>query len=167
MSTVDNVFILHCLNSHMLNQGKKLFCAFVDFTKAFAYVVRDNFWVKLIKLGIRGNILNIIRSMYETVKSNVRFKNQLSEEFACMLGVRQGECLSSFLFSMFINDLEEEFVLNGIDSIDIGLIKLFILLYADDIVIFASSSEGLQNGFEQLNHIVNDGNIKLISLKQR
>ena len=69
----------------MLNQGKKLFCAFVDFTKAFAYVVRDNFWVKLIKLGIRRNISNIIRSMYETVKSNVRFKNQLSEEFACML----------------------------------------------------------------------------------
>ena len=108
MSTVDNIFILHGLISHMLNQGKKLFCAFVDFTKAFDYVVRDNLWFKLIKLGIRGNILNIIKSMYETVKSKVRFENQLSEEFSCMLGVRQGECLSPFLFSMFLNDLEEE-----------------------------------------------------------
>ena len=35
----------------MLNSGKKLFCAFVDFTKTFDYVVRDNLWLKLVKLG--------------------------------------------------------------------------------------------------------------------
>ena len=33
MSTVDNIFVLHGLISHILNQGKKLFCAFIDFTK--------------------------------------------------------------------------------------------------------------------------------------
>ena len=134
----------------MLNQDKKLYCAFIDFTKAFDYVVRDNLWFKLIKLGIRGNMLNIIKSMYESVKSRVRFENQLSGEFSCMLGVRQGECLSPFLFSMFLNDLEEDFLIHGIEGIDIGLIKLFILLYADDIVIFSSSSEALQDGLNQL-----------------
>ena len=52
---------------------KKLYCAFVDFTKAFDYVVRDNLWFKLVKLGLRGNILNIIKSMYDSVKSRVKF----------------------------------------------------------------------------------------------
>ena len=47
MSTVDNVFILHGSISHMLNQGKKLFCAFVDFTKAFDFIVR-NLWFKVL-----------------------------------------------------------------------------------------------------------------------
>ena len=28
------------------------------------------------------------------------------EPFECKLGVRQGECLSPFLFAMYINDLE-------------------------------------------------------------
>ena len=51
---------------------------------------------------------------------------------------------------MFLNDLEEEFLINGIDGIDIGLIKIFLLLYADDIVIFSSSAEGLQDGLNQL-----------------
>ena len=47
---------------------------------------------------------------------------------------------------MFLNDLEEEFITHGIECLGIGLIKLFIILYADDIVIFSSDAEGLQNG---------------------
>ena len=38
MSTVDNVFVLHNLLIHVLNQGSKLYCAFIDFTKGFDYV---------------------------------------------------------------------------------------------------------------------------------
>lgn len=50
--------------------------------------------MKLIKLGIRGKILNIIRSMYDSVKSKVKYINELSNSFEYHLGVRQGECLS-------------------------------------------------------------------------
>ena len=38
-----------------------------------------------------------------TVKTNTGF----SPECACLLGVRQGESLSPFFFSIYINDLEE------------------------------------------------------------
>ena len=44
-------------------------------TKAFDYVVRENLWYKLIKMGIREKILNIIRSMYFSVKSRVKYCN--------------------------------------------------------------------------------------------
>ena len=40
MSTVDNIFVLNSLITHVLNQNKKLYCAFVDFTKEFDFVVR-------------------------------------------------------------------------------------------------------------------------------
>ena len=33
MGTVDNIFVLHGIISHMLNEGKRLYCAFIDFTK--------------------------------------------------------------------------------------------------------------------------------------
>ncbi len=42
MGTRDNIFILHSLITHMINKGKKLYCAFVDFSKAFDYVLREN-----------------------------------------------------------------------------------------------------------------------------
>ena len=50
MSTTDHIFFsLHDLISHYLN--KNIFCAFIDFSKTFDYVVRNNLWYKLIKLG--------------------------------------------------------------------------------------------------------------------
>ena len=56
MSTVDNIFVLPDVISHVLKKGRKLYCAFKDFTEAFDYVVRDNLWYKLIKLGLRGKL---------------------------------------------------------------------------------------------------------------
>jgi len=80
----------------MISQGKKLYCSFIGFSKAFDYVERNTLWVKLIKLGIRGNMLTVLKSMYSHVKSRVRFNNNLGNEFSCFLGVRQGESLSPF-----------------------------------------------------------------------
>ena len=105
MGTTDNIFILNSLITHSINQNERLYCAFVDFTKAFDFVVRDILWFKLIRLGVRGKMLNIIKSIYSSVKSRVKHDNTLSEPFTCNIGVRQGECLSPFLFAMYVNDL--------------------------------------------------------------
>lgn len=150
MGTTDHIFALHGIISHLLNNNKKLFCAFVDFSKAFDYVVRENLWFKLIKLGVRGKILNIIMSMYNNVKSRVKFNTAKGKEFVCHTGVRQGECLSPFLFSMFINDLENELSTKGAEGFDMTYMKIFLLLYADDIVLFSETSTGLQDGLDIL-----------------
>ena len=152
MGTTDNIFVLHGLITHLINEGKKLYCAFVDFRKAFDFVNRDILWFKLIKIGVRGKILNVMRGMYSSVKSRVKYQNELSSEFECYLGVRQGECLSPFLFSMYINDIEDEFYLHGINGIEIDTIKVFLLLYADNITIFAETAEGLQEGLNLLSN---------------
>ena len=38
----------------------------------------------------------------------------------------------------------------GAEGIDIGMLKLYLGLYADDIVIFSNTSEGLQRGLDIL-----------------
>ena len=42
----------------------------------------------------------------------------------------------TFLFSMYLNDIEETFIRSEFQGIDIGTLKLFLLLYADNFVIF-------------------------------
>ena len=45
MGTVDNIFVLHGLISHMINNNKKLYCSFIDFSKAFNYIVYNKEYV--------------------------------------------------------------------------------------------------------------------------
>ena len=150
MGTTDNIFILNSLITHSINQNERLYCAFVDFTKAFDFVVRDILWFKLIRLGVRGKMLNIIKSIYSSVKSRVKHDNTLSEPFTCNIGVRQGECLSPFLFAMYVNDFEAELAVKGIEGINIGMLNLYILLYADDIILLGKTPEDLQKALSVL-----------------
>ena len=45
---------------------------------------------------------------------------------------------------MYVNDIEDDFYLRGAEGVDIYMFKLFLLLYADDITIFAETSDSLQ-----------------------
>ena len=139
----------------------------MDFTKAFDYVVRDIVWYELIRLGVRGKILNVIMSMYKRVKSKVKVNNDISFDFECNLGVKQGECLSPFLFAIYVNDLEHEFQSKGGEDIDIGKLKIFLLLYDDDITIFASSAEELQTNLNMLSEYCSRNKLILITSKTK
>ena len=47
---------------------------------------------------------------------------------------------------MYLNDIEEHFILNGFERIDLDTFKLFLLLYTDDVVIMSETEEGLKHG---------------------
>ena len=56
---------------------------------------------KSIKYRVRGKMLDIIKSMYENVRSKVKYNNTLSDDFSWFfLGVRQGESLSLHSYSV-------------------------------------------------------------------
>ena len=74
--------------------------------KAFDTVWRDGLWYKMLLNNINGKMYNIIQNMYNNITSCIVYNNAVSDYFACDNGVRQGENLSPFLFSLFLNDLE-------------------------------------------------------------
>ena len=131
-----------------------MFCAFIDFEKAFDKVWRDGLWYKLLVNNMNGNMYNIILNMYNGTKSCISYNDCKSEFFPCSNGVRQGENLSPFLFALFMNDLESYLSncnLDGLQTItneiEIKLntyLKLFVILYADDTVLMAESAADLQ-----------------------
>ena len=153
------------INDHIEN-GKTLYTFFVDFTKAFDYVVRDNLWLKLLNCGVNGRMLKIIMSMYECVKTCIYVDGKTSSPIYSKLGVRQGECLSPFLFAIYVNDLE-----SNLASVDTGIqilhVKLFVLFYADDAVIFANSSTELQGAIDEFEKYCLKWKLKVNTEKSR
>ena len=51
-STLNYVFSLKSLFDIFFSKKKKLYCAFIDFKKAFDIVWRSGLWIKLISFGI-------------------------------------------------------------------------------------------------------------------
>ena len=100
--------------------------------------------MKLYKYGISGKFMTLVKSMYEQVKSCVKSKSGLTYFFKYKRGVRQGCLLSPVLFSLFLNDLQGYLLKSGANGITLWDIKIFSLLYADDLVLIAGSEEDLK-----------------------
>ena len=164
--TTDCIFVLHNIVNNLIENGKNLYAFFIDYSKAFDYVVRENLWYKLLKSGVRGTILNIITSMYESVKTKVLINGEKSDSFDCNLGVRQGECLSPFLFAVYVNDLETKLENTGV-GVKVADLKILLLFYADDAVIFSETASGLQEGIDRLYEYCNRWKLKLNTDKSK
>jgi hypothetical protein len=131
LGTTDSIYVLHNLITWCINHKRKLYCAFVDYSKAFDYVVRENLWYKLLLSGVSGKMMRVIMDMYKTVSSCVKGGQGVTNSFDCVLGVRQGESLSPFLFAIYVNDLEKTMRDEGVEGLTVDNLKLFVLFYAE------------------------------------
>ena len=144
-SVIDCVFILHSVISKVLNTGQKLYCIFIDYEKCFDKIDRSLLWRKLLTEHVSSNLVKAIKSMYTTVKSCVRYKSTYSRCFDSSIGLKQGDPSSPLLFMFFVNDIIDNINTNLQNSFTINELKLFLILFADNQVLFATSPETLQS----------------------
>ena len=151
--------MLHTLSQIFKFIKRKLYCAFIDFTKAFDNVWRVGLWSKMLTYSVDGNFFNVVKNMYNNIKSCVTVNGLLSDYFTSFSGVRQGENLSPLLFAIYLNDLEAFLLGKNCNGVKLEIvddqvefyIKLLILLYADDTVLLASNPEELQTSLNHFN----------------
>jgi len=130
-------------------QGKasgKLYCCFVDFKKAFDTVPRGLLWQVLERVGIRGPILDCIKSLYAHDSAAVRNSEGISEIFACLMGVKHGCPLIATVFGLFVDGLEQHLMDTvGHDVPSLSGVLIPLLLYADGLIIVSTTAAGLQS----------------------
>ena len=152
-----------------------MYCAFIDYAKAFDTINRSSLWSKLIASGINGNVIRVIYNIYDQAKSCIKKENKLSQFFNCNVGVRQGENLSPLLFAIYLNDFEYfvsrkynglSFISAEIDRIlsdeDLEFfIRFYVLLYADDTVVMAETPSQLQSALDSVSEYCDLWNLKV------
>ena len=117
---------------------------------------RVGLWMKLLGNSINGKIFRTIYNLYQNIKSFVKYSGNQSDFFQSYCGVRQRENLSPILFSLFLNDLEEflesrqcsEITFNILDDDASIFLKILVLLYADDTVIFGMDAQSFQDNLD-------------------
>ena len=64
------IFSLRQLQEKCREQGKPLYVAFIDLTKAFDLVSRDGLFKILAKIGCPPTLLSIVKSFHDDMKGN-------------------------------------------------------------------------------------------------
>lgn len=165
-STSDNMLILLGLIQKQLSQGKRLYVAFIDFRKAFNYVNHNLLFWKLIKSGLHGKVINLLRSLYNQTKARVKINGLLYDWIFDEVGVNQGGPNSPRLFNKFLSDLSQFLSsLYGINIAD-NLILLH-LLWADDLLIVSDTEEGLQSQIDGVHKFCSQSHMIVNELKTK
>ena len=157
--TTDHLFILqHIIDKYRVKSSRPpgaktsqplpLLACFIDLSKAFDTINRAKLWKRLSYLGVRGNMLSALQAYYSNVRERVLTPTGFTNTFPSDVGVKQGCPLSPTLFGIFVDALENYILQRPPPfgwTCSILERPVPLLLYADDIVFFATSQSELQH----------------------
>ncbi|TWW53877.1 R2DM Retrovirus-related Pol polyprotein from type II retrotransposable element [Takifugu flavidus] len=140
--TVDQLYTLSRVFEAAWEFAQPVHMCFVDLEKAFDRVPRGVLWGVLREYGVSGPLIRAVRSLYDRCQSLVRIAGSKSNSFPVRVGLRQGCPLSPILFITFMDRISR--CSHGVEGVRFGDLRIRSLLFADDVVLLASSARDLQ-----------------------
>ncbi|KAG1177556.1 hypothetical protein G6F36_010796 [Rhizopus arrhizus] len=116
--------------------------AFLDIKSAYDAVNRNFVWETLSHY-VSPPLLGLLRNIFDDIQVEVLLSNATSRRISPKTGVLQGSILSPYLYSVYINKLPAQLRPQALtpDMSPLEMIpSLNCLLYADDVVLIAESS---------------------------
>jgi hypothetical protein len=150
--TTDHIFTLRAIIEEARHRSSRVYCCFVDFRKAFDTVPREALFQRLRDINISETLLAAIMRLYESVLGRLRLAHGLSDFIQSTIGVKQGCPLSPTLFGIYIDELESflhDHIQDG-DGCLLHQVLISLLLFVDDLILLASTPEGLQRQIDAL-----------------
>ena len=144
-STLHPLFTLqHFID--MATPQKPLYVCKLDLSKAYDRVPRELLWEALRRVGIQGQCLQAIKSLYEDALLRVAAGQTFGDEYKPQAGITQGSPLSPLLWCLFADGLIRYVQARcpNIGPMTRDKLRVCILMFADDIKLLATSSEDLQ-----------------------
>ena len=100
---VDQIFTARDVSEKYTSKGKDVYWAFMDLEKAYDRIDREALWTVLQGYGVRGAVLQAVKSFYVGSRACVRVGNEVSRWFEVKTGLRQGCVMSSWHFNVYMD----------------------------------------------------------------
>ncbi|KAK0134946.1 LINE-1 reverse transcriptase [Merluccius polli] len=139
--TVDQLYTL-CRILEGAWFAQPVHMCFVDLEKAFDRVPRGVLWGGSPGVRVSDPLIRAVHSLYDRCQSLVRIAGNKSDLFPVRVGLRQGCPLSPILFIIFMDRISRHS--QGVEGVRFGDLRIGSLLFADDVVLMASSDRDLQ-----------------------
>lgn len=156
---MDNILTLTTVMELARKQGKKLFLGFIDLRKAYDRVDRNKLWESLEDIGIGEKSITVMKQLYSNHRRKANTVGGWTKWIDCQVGVKQGCVLSPMLFAIFIRDMLEKAKQVGGWKIDQD--NLAGLLFADDVVLIATSEKELKDQLQEIQTFVREKRLEI------
>ena len=163
-SVQDHIFTLRQISEKTYRYNSEVHVCFVDLQKAFDSVQRKELWQALIEHGVDKKLIEAIQSFYINPECQVQIAGKTSSTFNIDVGVRQGCILSPILFITLMNSISRK--CNQMRALNVGMLKLApvkitMLSFADDLVVFGKTQEDLEHNVNMLNREITQRGMKI------
>lgn len=143
----ENILLLSTALDEARQKLRPLHLASVDLAKAFDRVTTESILRGALRAGFDDSLLAYIRELYATSYTTLQYEG---EELVVQptTGVRQGDPLSPVLFNLVVDEF-----LSNVDpgvAFRSGQFSLDAMAFADDLVVCASTPQGLQQRLNDL-----------------
>ena len=145
-------------------EGKPLYLVTIDTQKAFDCVNHVILKKTLFEEGVAPDLWNIVDELYSKMSSKIKWQGECSESFTVNQGVRQGGILSTSLYKMYVNPLQEDLKRYALGA-HIGTIYTGCLVVADDFLLLSNCPEELQLMFNLVKGYAGERRYKIHPLK--
>ena len=140
--TPDQVFLLREVLASRKERGISTYVTYIDVRKAYDTVWREDAYVRIYDSGIQGKLWRQLQAMHTGLSRRVMHPLGYTDWFAVERGVAQGAVESPWIYANFIDGLARALRAAGLGVMVAGR-RVPILLYADDMVMLASSQPEL------------------------
>lgn len=165
----STVHALHCLKetiNYYVDNGSRVYCSFLDASKAFDRLVHSGLFLKLMERDVPKMFLDIIIVWYDGLYCRVKWEDCLSDWFLVSAGVRQGGVLSPDFYCIYVDDLIVKLKHLNVGCHILGMFAA-ALFYADDMAILSPSIKGLQTLLDVCGNYCSEWDICLNAKKSK
>ena len=124
-------------------------------SRAFEYVNHELLLQKLVKKGMPDYIVKILKTIYSHTNVKVYVNGSFSDCWNTFKGVRQGGITSAFLFNIYNDEILRK-ISHEKAGCYLGINKINVQAYADDIVLISSSVSSLQKLINKMHALINE-----------